>query len=241
MVALLAVSVQSAPAMTLEDRRLSTAPKWMNPCGFAAEEFDGDLEVVQLNDETLLGNIVMQAKTALNYAQGFRDDYIKRTFNTDYADLHLTWKDNHYDWLPGPKQIPKQLGEQLDQEFLNKLEVRMLDTALLDAYEYMQRYAVGLEQIAWDQEDYGLEFRKQFKDTEYNLRAVLCELQMALAERGVGLRADVSREVMPSDFRDMSDSATFRNLRDWLIFRDYMNGLEYIVQVFEHFVRGIES
>lgn len=47
-----------------------------------------------------------------------------------------------------------------------------LDTALLDSYEYMQRYAVGLEQIAWDQEDYGLEFRKQFKDTEYNLRSV---------------------------------------------------------------------
>lgn len=42
----------------------------------------------------------------------------------------------------------------------------------MNAYEYMQRYAVGLEQIVWDQEDYNLEFRKEFKDTEFKLRTV---------------------------------------------------------------------
>ena len=36
----------------------------------------------------------------------------------------------------------------------------------------MQKYAVGLEQIVWDQEDLQLEFRKQFKETEYKLRTV---------------------------------------------------------------------
>lgn len=47
-----------------------------------------------------------------------------------------------------------------------------LDTALLDAYEYMQKYAVGLEQIVWDQEELNLEFHKEFQDTEYELRTV---------------------------------------------------------------------
>lgn len=47
-----------------------------------------------------------------------------------------------------------------------------LDTALVDVYEYMQKYAVGLEQIVWDQEDLQLEFRNKFKDTEYKLRTV---------------------------------------------------------------------
>ncbi|XP_012281598.1 uncharacterized protein LOC105700377 isoform X2 [Orussus abietinus] len=238
LVTLLVVSVRGAPTMTLEDRRLSSPPKWVNPCGLAAEDFDGDLDVVQLRDEQLLTQVVVQAKTALMHAQLFRDDYIKRTFNIDFADLHSTWKDNHYDWLPGPKEIPKQLGEQLDKEFLGKLE---LDTALLDAYEYMQRYAVGLEQIVWDQEDHRLEFRKQFKDTEFKLRTVLCELQVALVERGVTPRPDVTRDAMSSEYRAMSESATYRNLRDWLIFRDYMNGLEYVVQVFEHLRRGLES
>lgn len=88
----------------------------------------------------------------------------------------------------------------LDQEYLDRLEVRLdnifaefnpytncskdivvmknclffsqLDTALIDAYEYMQKYAVGLEQIVWDQEDLQLEFRNQFEQTEYKLRTV---------------------------------------------------------------------
>ncbi|XP_043267715.1 uncharacterized protein [Venturia canescens] len=227
--------------MSLESRRLSSPPKWVNPCGLAAEDFAGDLDVVQLRDEQLLRQVVVQAKTALDHAQLFRDDYIKRTFSTDLQDMHTNWKNNHYDWLPGLNEIPKHLGESLDSEYLQKLEIRLLDTALLDAYEYMQRYAVGLEQIVWDQEDHRLEFRKQFKDTEFNLRTVLCELQVALVERGVTPRPDITRDAMSSEYREMSGQETYRNLRDWLIFRDYMNGLEYIVQVFDHLRRSLES
>ena len=62
----------------------------------------------------------------------------------------------------------------------------------------------------------------------------MCELQVALIERAVTLRPDVTRTVMGPQFRNMTEN-TYRHLRDWLIFRDYMNGLEFIVQVFEHF------
>ncbi|XP_076638884.1 uncharacterized protein LOC143350800 [Colletes latitarsis] len=239
LVTLLVISVQGAPTMTLESRRLSSPPKWVNPCGLSAEDFTGDLDVVQLSDSQLLHQVVVQAKTALMHAELFRDDYARRIFNIDYADLHSTFIDHHYDWLPGWREIPKNLGEQLNQEYLDKLE---LDKALIDAYEYMQKYAVGLEQIVWDQEDLQLAFRKQFKDTEYKLRTVLCELQVALVERQLSSRPDVTRDIMNADFRTtMSSSETYRNLRDWLIFRDYMNGLEYVVQVFEHLRRGLQS
>ena len=70
---------------------------------------------------------------------------------------------------------------------------------------------------------------------------VLCELQVALVERQLSSRPDATRDIMKSEFRNMSSSETFRNLRDWLIFRDYMNGLEYVVQVFEHLRRGLQS
>ena len=72
------------------------------------------------------------------------------------------------------------------------------------------------------------------------LLQVLCELQVALVERAVTQRPDVTREVMSSEYRNMA-AETYRNLRDWLIFRDYMNGLEFIVQVFEHLRRILES
>lgn len=238
MTLLVIISVQGAPTMTLESRRLSSPPKWVNPCGLAAEDFTGDLDVVQLSDSQLLHQVVVQARTALMHAELFRDDYARRIFNIDFADLLSTFKDHHYDWLPGLREIPKQLGEQLDQDYLDQLE---LDAALIDAYEYMQKYAVGLEQIVWDQEDLQLEFRNQFKDTEYKLRTVLCELQVALVERQLSSRPDITRDIMRSEFRAMSSSETYRNLRDWLIFRDYMNGLEYVVQVFEHLRRGLQS
>lgn len=54
----------------------------------------------------------------------------KRTFNIDFADLHSMFKDNQYDWLPGPNEIPKELGKQLGQEYLDELEVRSTDTLL---------------------------------------------------------------------------------------------------------------
>ncbi|XP_076751572.1 uncharacterized protein LOC143423850 [Xylocopa sonorina] len=238
LVTLLVVSVHAAPTMTLEDRRLSSTPKWVNPCGLAAEDFTGDLDVVQLTDSQLLRQVVVQAKTASIHAELFREDFAQRMFNTDVAELQSTFKDTHYDWLPGPKEIPKQLGEQLDQEYLDRLD---LDTALINAYEYMQKYAVGLEQIVWDQEDLQLDFRTEFKDTDNKLRTVLCELQVALVERQLSPRPDVTRDIMKSEFRTMSSSETYRNLRDWLIFRDYMNGLEYVVQVFEHLLRGLNS
>ena len=47
----------------------------------------------------------------------------RRTYKIDFADLHSTFKDQHYDWLPGPNEIPKELGENLNQEYLDRLEV----------------------------------------------------------------------------------------------------------------------
>ncbi|XP_046749811.1 uncharacterized protein LOC124413333 isoform X2 [Diprion similis] len=228
LVTLLVASIHGAPTMTT-DRRILQG-KWVNPCGLALTDGDPDGDVPQLNDSQLLSQVVIQAKTALMHAEIFRDDYINKTFRSNFAKVHNDWKANHYDWLPNKQDIPKELNESLAKEYLDKLE---LDKALLDAYEFMQTYAVGLEQIVWDQKDNNSEFQKLFADTEYKLRTVLCELQAALVERGVKPRPDVTRDVMvPEIRRSMNEAMT--SLRDWIIFRDYMNGLEYIIEVFEH-------
>lgn len=62
--------------MTLEEKRLTTPPKWVNPCGLASEDFVGDLDVVQLPDEQLIQQIVLQAKQALYHLERFRDRYV---------------------------------------------------------------------------------------------------------------------------------------------------------------------
>jgi hypothetical protein len=44
--------------------------------------------------------------------------------------------------------------------------------ALKDTYEYLQKFAVGMEQIVWDQNDYNGAFKEEFADIEFKLRAV---------------------------------------------------------------------
>lgn len=108
-----------------------------------------------------------------------------------------------------------------------------MDETLLNVYASLQKIAVGLEQIVWDQEDQNGPFLDNFRAAEYNLRALLCEIQMALYNRGVTMKDDIMRDSMSDEFRNMPDD-TSRNLRDFLIYRDYMNALEYTKQVFEY-------
>lgn len=137
----------------------------------------------------------------------FFDLQLEDTFGSDLRSLNSPQFNLHYDWLPGWKEIPKHLGEMLDQDYLNNRDVSIsfgeyilqiflqasglrtkyrryrificvvrfqLDQVLLNAYEHMQTFAVGIEQIVWDQEDYKLRFRDEFKDAEFKLRGVSC-------------------------------------------------------------------
>ena len=56
---------------------------------------------------------------------------------------------------------------------------------------------------------------------------------MAMLERDIEFGEDISREIMKHDVRDIQDQS-YRNLRDWYIYRDYMNGLEYIIHAFDY-------
>lgn len=105
----------------------------------------------------------------------------------------------------------------------------------MDTYEHLQKIAVGLEQVVWDQEDTSSTFHKEFEYTENLLRALLCEIQVAIFERGIEeSREDVRRDIMTDDFRQMTDNSK-RHLRDFIIFREYMNALEYVIDVFDYF------
>lgn len=43
---------------------------------------------------------------------------------------------------------------------------------------------------------------------------------------------------MGPEFRDMDN--TSMNIRNWIIYRDYLNMLEYLIQVFRHFKTKLE-
>ncbi|KAF4516394.1 hypothetical protein B566_EDAN008517 [Ephemera danica] len=160
---------------------------------------------------------------------------VKSTFDVDFDQHHQSWKSLHYDWLP---IFPKSLGERTPDEHLQQLE---LEQALKDSYSSLQKIAVGLEQVAWDQED-SSGFKSDFRATEYQLKAVLCEIMFAMSEHSVEQHPDVTRSIMSREFREISSgNSSVRNLRDWFIFRDYMNGLEYVIDVFDYFIKKASS
>ena len=65
------------------------------------------------------------------------------------------------------------------------------------------------------------------------LLQVLCALQIALLEKNVEADADATRQIMSRKYRDMRNTSS-RNLRDFIILRDYTNMLEYVLQVLLH-------
>ncbi|XP_043464469.1 uncharacterized protein LOC122499933 isoform X2 [Leptopilina heterotoma] len=240
--AFLVISVNGAP-MSLGEKRMTSQEKWRSPCGEAGQasvDYEGDQDVEQISDKQLMVQISMQARTALLHAELFLGTYVKLTFNSDLETMQSEWKKSRYDWLPSFNEIPKHFKEVMEQKYLDQFDVRLLDTILLNIYEYMQKFAVGLEQIVWDQEYYNGRFQEEFKQTELNLGAVLCMLQTALVERAVTFKQDVSPTIMNHEYRNMK-AETYRNLRDFLIFRDYVNGLEFILQVFDHLQSKLTS
>ena len=50
-----------------------------------------------------------------------------------------------------------------------------LDTALQRIYNYLQRFAVGLEEVVLDQALFDGEFIQEFNEAEYKLKAVSSE------------------------------------------------------------------
>ncbi|KAJ9579198.1 hypothetical protein L9F63_024694, partial [Diploptera punctata] len=135
----------------------------------------------------------------------------KRTFNLEFNRVNEDWKLINYQWLPTAGELSKSLGEQIPIE---KLDTFDLDQSLKDTYKYLQKFAVGVEQVVWDQEEHNGPFKDQFQDIEFKLRATLCEIQTAMLERSVIPHVDITRDIMDDQIRHIGNSS-HRNLRDW--------------------------
>lgn len=111
-----------------------------------------------------------------------------------------------------------------------------LNDTLPKIFQNLQILAAGLELMVQGQnpED-GDTFSQQYNETYHNLLLVLTEVQVAIVELGLKTLDNIRRSHIPDEFRDVADNMTKRNLRDFIIYRDYMNGLEYVIQVIEYF------
>lgn len=235
---------QQQPQQKLQNNSIfASKPNWHDPCGlkhqgqFRNRHSNPWLEYVTPSDDDLMHNIVNMAKLALRQSRYFKEDYVKKTFHEpSWWDHHERWKDMRYTWLPSWEEVPKHLHESVLLSHLNGLE---MVSELQKVFTYLQKIAAGMEQVVVDQAGHNGEFLTEFDRAQFGLKMVLCEIEYALLQKGVPEDdlAEIPREIIPMKIRNLEDQS-YRNLRDWYIYRDYMNGLEYVVDAFNHLRRN---
>ncbi|XP_025422766.1 uncharacterized protein LOC112692339 [Sipha flava] len=223
---------------------LTDPPFWHNPCGMqityegsgsgtiAGSGVGHDMMMMESDsamrrEEDIIDGIVLSAKQALSQAEQFAGSFVVGTFHVDVKKFHDVWKDTTLEWLQQAEYMPKKLNVPLTKSYLDKLTFKDVLPAV---YVGMQNLAVGLEQVAWDQDRERLSFAKDFKNITFQLRAILCEMSMAISEMNE-TEPRVSRNIMPMRLRVSRDN---RSLRDWLILREYITSLQYVIEVFVH-------
>ncbi|XP_050546588.1 uncharacterized protein LOC126909063 isoform X2 [Daktulosphaira vitifoliae] len=175
----------------------------------------------------VIDGVAVSASNALMHAEQFAGSFVSETFHVDVKQHHDVWKDTSLVWLQQAEYMPKELDVPLDEPYLDSLTLKDVLHAVNVG---MQNLAVGLEQVSWDQDRDRLPYSKDFKEATFKLRAVLCEISVAIIEINETATPPVSRDIMPAESRSSADN---RSLRDWLILREYITSLQYIIQVFE--------
>lgn len=117
---------------------------------------------------------------------------------------------------------------------------QQITDAVVRSYEYLQHFAVAMEQLVLDQMVVSGNFYHQFRGIEEKLLMALCQLQLALAKLRIEPNPNVTRDVMAEEYRTV-DSETVRNVRNYIILRDHSMALKYIASVFQKIVQRIEE
>lgn len=111
-----------------------------------------------------------------------------------------------------------------------------LEKAMVDSYMYLQTIAAGLEQMRWDDVDNNNSLLSHiYNSTEDRIMTILCELQDGMLASNIKIGQNVQRDVVPINLRaNHTSDAGERKTRDLLIFREYLNVVEYVKECFEY-------
>ncbi|XP_022239176.1 uncharacterized protein LOC106457500 isoform X1 [Limulus polyphemus] len=201
-------------------------PRWVNPCGLPDHLLDPDSDLQNLPPFTakeLVSKVVEVTESAKNHAEAVEQEFRKEVFkdsafNVDYM---------RQEWLP---VIPPT-----SEDHFGGIDVK---EAYKKAFEYLQYYAVGVDEMKMDQvlHPESGQFLDHFQEVENRIREVLCELQLGMYTLKIRQNPDVMKNVMSTEYRDIPEESK-RNLRDYLILRDYLKSITYIWELFRHLLK----
>lgn len=215
-------SRSSSRQATMEDQpddagssrsRRSTA-HWSKPC-------TNLMKVTSNTQESLSFEIILAVAKAMSYMGDFKNNFSRDVLHMDWDELRDVQTNGIT--VPFIKSIPT----------INKAAL-VFDEQLQEAYEMMQRLAVGIEQVTLDQALYQGSFLQQFRIIENHIVTILCQLHYAMVHRNLSPSVSVTKEIMGEEYRDLEGESS-RNMRDAVIVREYDAGLMHLKEVFSEF------
>uniref|UniRef100_T1KLS3 Uncharacterized protein n=1 Tax=Tetranychus urticae TaxID=32264 RepID=T1KLS3_TETUR len=142
-----------------------------------------------------------------------------------------------YDWKKKKKNFESGL-DSLRHSWLPEISNSIEDIATIEvkdafrrSFQYLQYFAIGLEQLLLDQALHEGQMIKEFREIEDKLSQLLCEIQLGMWYRNIKPDKHIEFEVMTQEYRDIAD-ASRRMIRDYLLLRDLVKLTDYITQIF---------
>ncbi|XP_076334435.1 uncharacterized protein LOC143238248 isoform X2 [Tachypleus tridentatus] len=201
-------------------------PRWVNPCGLPDHLLDPDSDFQNLPPfslKELVSKVVEVTESTKNHAESVENEFRMKVFkdsafNVDYM---------RQEWLPVIPPISK--------DHFKSVNVR---EAYRKTFQYLQYYAVGVDEMKMDQvlHPESGQFLDHFQEVENRIREVLCEFQLGMYTLNIRQNPDVMKNVMSTEYRDIPEESK-RNLRDYLILRDYLKCITYTWELFSYLVK----
>lgn len=202
---------------------------WGNPCDY---ESPNTANVPDPKD--VAPKLIAQAKNAITSTAKYKDAFAQKLHSYDsFDDLISTWDGN--EWLRKfnlPEQVlPKEkvLYKDVPNEYLDKL-MPDIDKVLPSMYKALKLIVAGLygfsneglnDSIIADES-----LRDSINNTMHDVRAVLCHFNNIMKGRKL--------EILPLPNSEAPDFTPDNMLtKGLLLYRDTLNYLEYLVQVFQ--------
>ncbi|XP_043222018.1 uncharacterized protein LOC122381661 isoform X2 [Amphibalanus amphitrite] len=205
--------------------------QWKNPCSIEhSQAFDGDVNMQAPPDAVILNRIITLNNRVRPEVDMKMDAFVRSTYHVDESEMLRDWGHHNMSWLGFVRETIAQVEAKLEAQ--DDVDGRLtLGDALRIHFADLQRLAIGFEQMTVDAALYGDPNLDNFRSLQNGLMELLCELQISLLEKRLTADSSVTADIMGQDVRDL-DSSRERNLRNWVIIREYKVYLAHLHKVF---------
>ncbi|OWR50696.1 uncharacterized protein LOC116769718 [Danaus plexippus] len=204
---------------------------WGNPC-----DYNSNQKSTGAYTADLAKKVALQAKSAYDSTAKYKDEFAYKLHSYErFNDLLQMWSSNewlrNFTWFP-EEGLPKDkvLYQRMSDAYMDKL-MKQIDKVLPSMYKGLKMVVAGLDSIRQDFKlnsniplDSSLE--RNIMESMHEVRAVLCYFNDMMRSRDLQILPLPNTEVPNIKDEDRLSYAL-------LVYRDTLNYLEYLNQVFQ--------